>query len=152
MCFLHFCRKTIFIMRFLSIHPVQSVVNSPTQLSGRGFPCIFYMKLCVSQLYVVWFSKREAGSYKLTIYKFENSNYRTSLFFLQIFKTQYFTLSKFKAAFVQITRPGVHFEVPKNIQLRQKHFHMKDTGKSSSRKLRRAIYHTLYRMDPQNTH
>ena len=29
-------------MRFLRIHPVQSVVNNITQLSGRGFPCIFY--------------------------------------------------------------------------------------------------------------
>ncbi len=28
---------------------------------------------------------------------------------------------------------------------------MKDTGKSSSRKLRRVIYYTLYRMDPQTT-
>ena len=29
---------------------------------------------------------------------------------------------------------------------------MKDTGKSSSRKLRRAIYYTLHRTDPQKTH
>ena len=29
---------------------------------------------------------------------------------------------------------------------------MKDTGKSSSRKLRRAIYYTLHRPDPQKTH
>ena len=28
---------------------------------------------------------------------------------------------------------------------------MKDTGKSSSRKLRRVIYYLLYRMDPQKT-
>ncbi len=28
----------------------------------------------------------------------------------------------------------------------------KDTGKSSSRTLRRVIYYTLYRMDPQKTH
>ena len=68
------------------------------------------------------------------------------------FKNQKSAISQFKAELVQITRPGVHFEVPKNIQLRQKHFHMKDTGKSSSRKLRRAIYHTLYRMDPQKIH
>ena len=50
--FLRFCGKTNFIKRFLRIHPVQSVVNSPTQLSGRGFPCIFHMKLVLSQLYV----------------------------------------------------------------------------------------------------
>jgi len=36
--------------------------------------------------------------------------------------------------------------------LRRTQFHMKDTGKSSSRKLRRVIYYTLYRMDPQKTH
>ena len=29
---------------------------------------------------------------------------------------------------------------------------MKDTGKSSSRKLRRVVYYLLYRMDPQKTH
>ncbi len=39
-------------MRFLRIHPVQSVVNSMVQLSGRGFPRIFHMKLVLSQLYV----------------------------------------------------------------------------------------------------
>ena len=50
--FLCFCATPLLLVRFLRIHPVQSVVNSPTQLSGRGFPCIFYMKLFVSQLYV----------------------------------------------------------------------------------------------------
>ncbi len=58
--FLHFCAKPIFLERFLRIHPGQSVVNSPTQLSGRGFPCIFYM-ICLSQLYVFWYSKRDVG-------------------------------------------------------------------------------------------
>ncbi len=46
------CRKTNVIVRFLRIHPVQSVANDPTQLSGRGFPCIFCMKLFLSQLYI----------------------------------------------------------------------------------------------------
>ncbi len=50
--FLYFCAKHILLLRFLRIHPVQSVVNSPTQLSGRGFPHIFYMQLFLSQLYV----------------------------------------------------------------------------------------------------
>ncbi len=50
--FLHCCAKHIFIVRFLRIHPVQNIINSPTQLSGRGFPYTFYMKLVVSQLYV----------------------------------------------------------------------------------------------------
>ena len=63
-----------------------------------------------------------------------------------------FEISKIKFSKFQITRPGFHFEVPKNIKLRQTQFHMKDTGKSSSRKLRRVIYYALYRMDPQNAH
>jgi len=45
-----------------------------------------------------------------------------------------------------------NFEVPKNVKLRRKQFHMKDTGKPSSRKLRRVVYYLLYRMDPQKTH
>ncbi len=38
-------RKHYFLVRFLRIHPVQSVVNSIAQHSGRGFPRIFHMKL-----------------------------------------------------------------------------------------------------------
>ena len=40
----------------------------------------------------------------------------------------------------------------KNVKLRQKQFDITDIGKSSSRKLRRVIYYSLYRMDPQKTH
>ena len=40
----------------------------------------------------------------------------------------------------------------KHVKLLQKHVHMKDMGKSSSRKLRYVIYYTLYRMDAQKTH
>ena len=43
--------QQLFLACFFRIHPVQSVVNSPTQLSGRGFPHIFYMKLVLSQHY-----------------------------------------------------------------------------------------------------
>ena len=67
LCVWHFCRKTIFIMRFLRIHPVQNVINNPTQLSGRGFPRIFYMELVLSQLYV--FLVLQNGSRAV---KFEN--------------------------------------------------------------------------------
>ncbi len=35
---LTFLCKNNCLLRFSRIHPVQSVVNSPTQLSGRGFP------------------------------------------------------------------------------------------------------------------
>ena len=52
----------------------------------------------------------------------------------------------------KVARPGFHLGALKNVKLRQKQFHMKDTGKSSSRKLRRAIYYTLYRMDAPKTH
>ena len=50
--FWHVCAKTICLVRFLSIHLVQNVINNITQLSGRGIPCIFYMKWFLSQLYV----------------------------------------------------------------------------------------------------
>ena len=49
-----FRAKTVFFVRFLRIHPVRSVINSLAQLSGRGFPHIFYMKLLLTQLYVFW--------------------------------------------------------------------------------------------------
>ncbi len=71
----------MFLERFLRIHPVQSVVNDPTQLSGRGFPYIFYMNLVLSQLYFFWYSKIEVGPCKLNNWKlyvcenvFENLN------------------------------------------------------------------------------
>ena len=59
--FLFVCRTTNFIERFLRIHPVQSVVNSIAQLSGRGFPRIFHMKLVLSQLYVFLVLQMEVG-------------------------------------------------------------------------------------------
>ncbi len=58
-------------MRFLRIHPVQSVVNNMAQLYGRGFPRIFHMELFLSQLYVFWCFKMEAGPCNLKIYKFK---------------------------------------------------------------------------------
>ena len=63
--------QTIFLVRLLSIHPVQSVVNSITQLSGRGFPRILHMELFLSQLYVFWYSTIDAESCNSTICKFE---------------------------------------------------------------------------------
>ncbi len=50
------------------------------------------------------------------------------------------------------SRLGFHFGAWKNVKLQQTQFYIKDTGKSSSRKLRRAIYYILYRTDPQKTH
>ena len=67
------CRKAIFIVRFLRIHPVQSVVNNIAQLSGRGFPCILYMKLFVSQLYV--FFVLQNGSRAVKTSHFENVDF-----------------------------------------------------------------------------
>ncbi len=40
------CAKNIFLVRFCRIHPVQSVVNNPTQLSGRGFGYLLYVLFC----------------------------------------------------------------------------------------------------------
>ena len=59
--FLYVCRKTNFILRFLRIHPVQNVINNPTQLSGRGFPHIFYMESVLLQLYVFLVLQLEVG-------------------------------------------------------------------------------------------
>ncbi len=53
---------------------------------------------------------------------------------------------------IQIARPDFHFGVPKRHKVATNEFHIKDTGTSSSRKLCRAIYHTLYRMDAKKTH
>ncbi len=68
MCVQQIC----FLLRFLRIHSVQSVINNPAQLSGRGFPNIFYMNLVLSQMsfpiyfiynrfYVLWCSQMDAG-------------------------------------------------------------------------------------------
>ncbi len=46
------CAKTMLLVRFLRIRPVQSVANNPTQLSGRGLPCMFHMICLLLQLYV----------------------------------------------------------------------------------------------------
>ena len=58
-------------MRFLNIHPVQSVVNSPTQLSGRGFAHIFHMKLFSSQRYVLLVLQMEAGPCNFRIFEID---------------------------------------------------------------------------------
>ncbi len=68
------CRNPKFLVRFLRIHPVQSVVNNIAHASGRGFPCIFHTELFVLQLYVFWYFKIEAGPYNLKICKFGNSH------------------------------------------------------------------------------
>ena len=44
------------------------------------------------------------------------------------------------------------WEHQQNIKLWQKHFYINDSRKSSSRKLRWAIYYTSYRMDLQQTY
>ncbi len=68
-------------------------------------------------------------------------------------------LKKWKIEFwnlnLQISKlhgPASILKYQENVKLRQKQFHMKDMGKSSSRKFRYVIYSTLYRMDPQKTH
>ncbi len=65
-----FAENIFFLVRFLRIHPVQSVVNNLAQLSGRGFPSIFHMKLFLSQLYVFYLLQN--GSRAMKAYHFEN--------------------------------------------------------------------------------
>ena len=86
---------------------------------------------------------------KIIISNFQNLNFQ--IFKFRNFKFQIFKISIFEFAIFRIIRLGFNFGVPKNVKLRRKRFHMKDTGKSSSRKLRHVIYYTLYRMDPQKT-
>ena len=71
-----------------------------------------------------------------------------------------YELSNFKFSQFQISNLRIFelhgsasiLEYQKNIKLRRKRFHMKDTGKSSSRKLRRVVYYLLHRTDPQKPH
>ncbi len=80
--------------------------------------------------------------------KFEISNFNISEFIIS-------KMSNFQNSNLQIFKlhgPTSILKYQKNVKLRQKQFHMKDMGKSSSRKLRYVIYYTLYRMDPQKTH
>ena len=54
---------------------------------------------------------------------------------------------------LETTWPGFHLgAATKTTKILQNQFYGKDTGKSSSRKLRRVIYCTLYRMDPKTTY
>ncbi len=52
----------------------------------------------------------------------------------------------------KVTRAGFHLGAPQNVKLWQSHFYRKYIGKPSSRKLRRAIYYTVYRMYPHKTY
>ena len=62
-----------------------------------------------------------------------------------IFKIIIFKMSCFHGS-------ASNFGARKNVKLRQTQFQIKDTGKSSSRKVRYVLYYTLYRMDPQKTY
>ena len=84
-------------MRFLRIHPVQKVINNPTQLSGRGFPRIFHMELFSSQLYVFWYFKIEAEPCNSNICKFEFRNF-------EIMKILNFEISNFAFSNFQILK------------------------------------------------
>ena len=49
-------------MVLLRVHSVQSVINKPTQLSGRGFSYILFLYFCLlSQLYVFGAPKYKPG-------------------------------------------------------------------------------------------
>ena len=72
---------------------------------------------------------------------FQNSKFTDAL------NVQFSNIQNFK-----LHGPASIWEHQKNVKLRQKQTHIKDMGTSSSRKLCRAIYYTLYRMDPQKTY
>ena len=58
---LYVCATTIFLVRFLRIHPVQSVINNPTQLSEEDFPTSFTPNRYCHNFTFVWCSQMEAG-------------------------------------------------------------------------------------------
>ena len=94
-------------------------------------------------------------NFKLHNFKFHNFNLNFQNFKIQNSNFQIEKMSKLQISHLRICElhgSASILEYQKNIKLRQNSFHMKDTGKSSSRKLRRVIYYTLYRMDPQKTH
>ncbi len=91
----HFCGKHICLVRVLRIHPVQSVIHNITQLTGRGFPCIFYIKLRFRQNYT--FLVRPNGSRAVNTWQFENLNF-------------YFCFENLKKTeLVMFSRLGFHF-------------------------------------------
>ncbi len=83
--FLRFLRKAN-LVRFLRIHPVQSVVNNITQLSGRGFPCIFYMELfCVATLRVFRAPEWTPSHEHTILWTCEVRNFENVFFYMCLF-------------------------------------------------------------------
>ena len=68
------------------------------------------------------------------------------------FRKHTFKFQDFKFRIFELHGSASILEYRKNIKLRRKRSRMKDTGKSSCRKLRRVVYYLLYRMDAQKTH
>ena len=91
----------------------------------------------------------------VNIDEFKIQNLKIQIVKMLNFKISKFQNSKFQNSNLQIFKlhsPASILEYQKHVKLRQKQLHMKDVGKSSSRKLRYVIYQTLYRMDPQKTY
>ncbi len=63
------------------IHPVQKIIDDPTQLSGRGVARIFHMKLVLSQRYVFVVLQTGSRAVKFEIWKFRNFENTHNLFF-----------------------------------------------------------------------
>ena len=61
---------SIVLRRFLRIQAVQKVIHNPTQLSGRGFPHIFYMRSILSQFYVFLMLQNGCRAGKACFYMF----------------------------------------------------------------------------------
>ncbi len=60
-----------------------------------------------------------------------------------------FKIQNFKNQIFKLHGPTSILEYQNHLRLRQNSFHIKHIGKSSSKKLRRVIYYTLYRIDPR---
>ena len=73
-------QKLCFPYCFLKVHSVQSVINNITQLSGRGFPCIFILNyLCRNFTYLSCFKmeteQRKYDNLKIWILKCWHFNF-----------------------------------------------------------------------------
>ena len=85
-------------MRFLRIHPVQSVVNNITQLYGRGFPHIFHMDFVCRNFMFFGTSKWKSGR---AIWAFANLNFEILKFWiLGILKCWFLRLWILKLCFI----------------------------------------------------
>ncbi len=112
--------------------------------------------LCSSYLKIVSVPKKNSKTrVKLVLFNssFQIFKFQVFKFQITILKISNFQISNLKISdLFELRGSASILGYQKNIKLRRKWSHMRDTGKSSSRKLRQVMYCTLYRMHPQKTH